>query len=137
MEHVKKAAITLLLVAMVAVAQQPSSNATPPNVPKNIKNYFVMFLVHKSQQAAGGAPTEQVKQAHLAFMRQMTESRKYMLAGPFLDHGAIVGVIIAAAQSEGEAQSWESADPLVTALGLKIEVHPAMMPSLDSLKIEY
>ena len=138
MKHLKKGATALLFLAMVAMAQQRPGNATSPNLPKNLKTYFVVFLMHSSQQpATEAAPDEQLKQAHLAFMRQMTESRKYALGGPFLDHGAIVGVIIANAQSETEARSWESADPLVKALGLRIDVHPAMMPSLDSLKVEY
>lgn len=138
MKHVKSAAITLLLFAMAAVAQQGPGNATSPNVPKNMKKYFVLFLVRSSAQTAGDAAIQdQVRQAHIAFIRKMVESGKYAIAGPFLDRGAIVGVIIANAQSEDEARNWESADPLVTAEGLKVEVHPAMLPSLDSVKVEY
>jgi uncharacterized protein YciI len=137
MKHLTRVFATLLIAATIALAQQPSGAASP-NIPKNMKRYFVVFLVHTPQQAASDAGAEQqMMQGHLAFMRQMLESRKYIIAGPFLDRGDIGGMSVAAAQSEDEIRGWEAADPLVSSGRAKVEVHPAMLPSLDSVKVEF
>lgn len=129
--------VAVVVLASTALAQQ-SAPALPPGVPKNMTKYFVVFLTLPAQPPANAAANQQqITQQHLAYIRELIEAHKYLLAGPFMDHGKIIGIAIAAASSEAEAREWASADPVVRSGEAEVELHPAMFPSLASLKIEY
>ncbi|HUM12611.1 MAG TPA: YciI family protein [Myxococcaceae bacterium] len=74
---------------------------------------------------------------HLAFLRRMISERKVRLAGPFADEGKYLGIAVVAASSAEEAKGWMDQDPAVQAGFFDHEIHPAMLPSLDTLRIRY
>ena len=98
--------------------------------------YFVVFLV-RGTEPADQAARAQLTQQHIAYIRQLIEARRYIFAGPFLDGGRVLGMAIAAARSEEEAREWASADPAVKSGEATVELHPAMFPSLEGVKVDY
>jgi uncharacterized protein YciI len=73
----------------------------------------------------------------LAFIREQVEAGRYLLAGPITGDGRLVGMSIIAAGSAAEALAIAQADPGVQAGRLKVEIHPAYLPSLKQLRVNY
>jgi uncharacterized protein YciI len=108
------------------------------DVPRNVEPYFLAFLLKGDRwnDTEGGEAPDLVPR-QLAFIRQQVEAGRYLLAGPVTDDGPLVGISIIAATTAAEAMAIASADPGVQAGRLKVEVHPAFLPSLKELKINY
>jgi uncharacterized protein YciI len=108
------------------------------DVPRNAEPYFIAFLLKGDRwnDTEGGEAPELVPR-QLAFIREQVEAGRYLLAGPVTDDGPLVGISIIAAATAAEAMAIASADPGVQAGRLKVEVHPAFLPSLKELKINY
>ncbi|MGZ5957944.1 MAG: YciI family protein [Myxococcaceae bacterium] len=126
----------LLAVGGVWAAEQ----AKPPSmkdVPKDMRTYYVAFLVAGPKFAPGSPDHATLMPKHLAFIRKMISEKKLLLAGPFTDEGRIFGIAVVAAASAGEAKAWMEQDPAVQAGFFDHEIHQAMLPSLDSLRIRY
>jgi uncharacterized protein len=108
------------------------------DVPRNLKTYFLGFLVKGERwDDAEGSEAEELMPLHLAFLRTQIESRHYVVAGPVLDEGRIAGILIIQAASAQEAASIANQDPAVKAKRLSVEIHPAFLPSLDAVQVEY
>ena len=107
------------------------------DVPKDMRTYYVAFLVAGPKFAPASPDQATLMPKHLAFIRRMISERKLLLAGPFTDEGRIFGIAVVAASSAGEAQAWMEQDPAVQAGFFDHEIHQAMLPSLDSLRIRY
>jgi uncharacterized protein YciI len=124
-----------LLLGSLAVAQQ----GLPPGleIPSNMKQYFVAFLIESGNTSAPKEPDPATVKAHLAMVRANIESGKYALAGPFTDGERIGGMFIINAATKEEAQQLVSADPMVKSGFATIEFHAAMFPDLTSLKVSY
>ena len=130
----------LWLLATTGVAV-PSSAPSPlippaiaPHVPKDIRSYYLAFLV---TPAEAKEMSHDVFVRHQAYMRGQYERGVYRLAGPITDGGRIRGLVILVASSSEEAAAIVAADPAVIEKIFAVEVRPAMLPSLDSLKVEY
>lgn len=127
------------LVAVSAV--WAAERAKPPpmkDVPKDMRTYYVAFLVAGPKFLPGDTPEHAALiPKHLAFIRKMISEKKLRLAGPFADDGKIIGICIVAASSAEEAKAWMDQDPAVQAGFFDHEIHPAMLPSLDTLRIRY
>lgn len=106
------------------------------DIPRNVEPYFIAFLLKGERwndtQGAGDLVPRQ-----LAFIREQVEAGRYVLAGPITDDGPVVGISIIAAGTAAEALAIAGADPGVQAGRLRVEVHPAFLPSLKELKINY
>lgn len=110
----------------------------PLDIPKNMQKYFVVFLVRGAQpQKTDAAAGQALLQQHLAYIRKMIEQKKYVLAGPFLDEGRVAGMLVTSAATEAEARQIAENDPEVKAGALAVEVHAAMLPVLDGVKVQY
>lgn len=111
----------------------------PPmqDVPKDMRTYFVAFLVAGPKFAPGSPDHAKLMPRHLAFSRKMISEKRLLLAGPFTDEGRIFGFAVVAASSVREAKAWMEQDPAVQAGSFDHEIHQAMLPSLDSLRIRY
>lgn len=108
------------------------------DIPRNLKTYFLGFLVKGERwDDTEGAEAEQLMPLHLAFLRSQMESRRYVVAGPVVDGGQIAGVLIIQASSAQEAAEIANQDPAVKAGRLAVEIHPAFLPSMDAVKVEY
>ena len=105
-----------------------------PHVPSDLRSYFVAFLLTPAEPR--DMPFE-LFVGHQAHIRRQIEAGAYRLVVPFSDGGRIRGMVIVSAPSESAARALVEADPAVEAGVFAIELHPAVMPSLDSLRIEY
>ena len=114
----------------------PGAEKRPKNIPRNLKPYFLCFLVKGARwnETDGG---EDVMTAQLAFLREQVEWRRYKLAGPVIDGGEIVGFSIVEAASAEAALELASQDPAVVAGRVAVRILPAVLPALDGLKVEY
>ena len=122
-----------LFFGVSAVAQQ----AGPPpdlEIPSNLKQYIVVFLV---EEAGKAHDDPQMMKNHLAFIRKQVEVGKVALVGPFTDHGKIAGMFIMDVPSAEDAQKILSDEPMTKAGWVKVEAHPAMLPDLSMVKIVY
>jgi uncharacterized protein YciI len=122
-----------------AAKEKPRNNDTQTrDIPRNVEPYYIAFLLKGERwNDTQGADVADLVPRQLAFIREQVEAGRYMLAGPITDDGSLVGMSIIAASSAAEALAIASADPGVQAGRLKVEVHPAFLPSLRELKINY
>ena len=108
------------------------------DIPRNVEPYYIAFLVKGERwNDIQGAEAADLVPRQLAFIREQVEAGRYLLAGPITDDGPLVGMSIIAASSAAEALAIASSDPGVQSGRLKVEVHPAFLPSLKELKINY
>jgi uncharacterized protein YciI len=129
-------------LAVLATAASPLGAAPkvdmPPemaaHVPSDLRSYFLVFKV---TPAVPKPMSSEIFEKHQAYIREQTEKKVYQLVGPVTDGGRIRGVTILTAASAEEARAIVGEDPAVKAGILDIEVHPAVFPNLDSLKIGY
>jgi len=110
---------------------------TGPDIPKNLKPYFVALLLVGPNRDQHPDKVKEIFAAHVAYIHQQIRTGKYAFAGPFLDGGRIEGIIIATVESAQEAQEIISRDPAITAGRMTFELHPAMLPSLDGVVVKY
>src|SRR5688500_2217324 len=95
------------LGAQQQATAQPAAPAPPPGyeIPKEMTTYYLATYVRGPKFMPNDSPERQaVTKQHLAFIRKMIEARKYMLAGPFVDHGPQLGMAIVAAPNADEAR---------------------------------
>lgn len=114
----------------------PEESRVPPDVPRNLKPYYLCFLV-KGERWDDPEGAESLMPAQLAFLREQIEWRRYKVAGPVTDGGEIVGFSILEAASLEAALALAQGDPAVKAGRVSPRVLPAILPALDSLKVEF
>jgi hypothetical protein len=108
------------------------------DIPRNVEPYFIALLWKGERwNDTQGADVADLVPRQLAFIREQVQAGRYLLAGPITDGGPLVGISIIAAGTPSEALAIASADPGVQAERLRVEVHPAFLPSLKELKVGY
>ena len=106
------------------------------NLPRNLKSYYLaLFQPGERWNQTDGA--EDLPSQQLAFLRAQFESGVYRAAGPITDGGAIAAMAIIEAESLEAAKSAAAQDPAVMASRLVVEVHPALLPALDAVRVDY
>jgi uncharacterized protein YciI len=126
--------VLVLLFGLSAVAQQ----AGPPpglEIPNNMKQYFVVFLVENPNGKAHDDP--QMMRKHLAFIRGQVESGKVVLVGPFTDSGKIAGMFIMDVPTAEDVKKLLASEPMTSAGWVTLDIHPAMLPDISAVKITY
>ena len=108
--------------------------AIAAHVPSDLRSYFIAFKV---TPAVPKEMSTEVFQRHQAYIREQVEKKVYQLVGPFTDGGRIRGITILTAASAEEARRIVEADPAVQDKVLDVEIHPAVLPNLDSLTVLY
>ena len=133
-----------LVVSMVCVLTTVGGWAAeraklPPmkDVPKDMRVYYVSFLVAGPKFAPDSPEHDALRPKHLAFIRKMISEKKLCLAGPFADEGKFLGITIVDASSADEARAWMDQDPAVQAGFFAHEIHPVMLPNLESLRVRF
>jgi uncharacterized protein YciI len=109
----------------------------PPiqNLPRNLKPYFLaLFRPGERWNQTEGA--EDLPARQLAFLRAQFEAGIYRAAGPITD-GAVSAIAIIEAEDIEAAKQIAEQDPAVIAERLVVEVHPALLPALDAVRVEY
>ena len=116
----------------------PTEKPRMKNIPRDVEPYFIAFLLKGERwNDTQGADVADLVPRQLAFIREQVQAGRYLLAGPITDDGPLVGISIIAAGTAAEALAIATADPGVQAGRLRVEVHPAFLPSLKELKINY
>jgi uncharacterized protein YciI len=114
----------------------PSARPRILNIPRNLKPYYVaLFRAGERWNETEGA--EELVAQQLAFLRTQFEAGAYRAAGPITDGGAISAMAIIEAESLEAAQTIAEQDPGVVAKRLVAEVHPALLPALDAVRVDY
>ena len=126
----------VLLLGGAAIAQTPGEFPQGPNIPKDIRPYF-LCLLEKGEKWTPVPFEDPAMQEHLAYIREQVEAGKYVVVGPALDQGRIGGMAIINAASMEEAQKIVNADKMVQGGRLTAELHPVMLADLSALHIEY
>jgi uncharacterized protein YciI len=104
------------------------------NIPRDVEPYFIALLLKGPRWNDNqGEDVADLVPRQLAFIREQVEAGRYLLAGPITGDGPLVGISIIAE----EALAIAAADPGVQAGRLRVEVHPAFLPSLKQLRINY
>ncbi len=81
--------------------------------------------------------SEDLMGAQLAFLREQIEWRRYKVAGPVTDGEEIVGFSVIEAADLEAALALAKSDPAVVAGRVSVRILPAVLPALDSLKVEF
>jgi uncharacterized protein YciI len=131
----------LIAVALLG-AEAPTVDGTPAEVPpeiaalvpKNLRNYFLVFVVTPPQPKPMSG---ELFVRHQAYLRKQVEAGAIRLVGPVTNGNRIRGIKIISAASIDEARKIAEGDPAVQEDVLDVEVHPVTLPSLATLKIEY
>ena len=130
-------ALGLILAVTMANSQQSQPAAGPAlDIPKNLTQYFVVLLVKAPGRPESPLPPDLLRR-HLAYIRAMIEQKRYVVAGPFLDHDQMVGIAIVVAPTLEEAQRIATNDPTVMEGHYAVEVHPVSLPSLAGVTVVY
>ena len=132
-------AIAVSASCLVAAAWA-AEKATPPplkDAPQDMRADSVVVLGAGPRFAADSPARAAWRLDHLAFLRTKISEKKLRLAGPFADDGKLFGIAIVDAPSAEQAKAWLEQDPSVKGGFFAYEMHPAMLPSLDSLRVRY
>jgi uncharacterized protein len=108
------------------------------DVPREIEPYFV-GLLRKGERwnDTQGAEAADLIARHLAFLREQMEAGQCVLAGPIMEGGSLVGILIISAKTAQEAMAIATEDPGVKAGRLAVEVYPAFLPSFKGFKVRF
>jgi uncharacterized protein YciI len=106
------------------------------DLPRNLKPYFLaLFRPGERWNQTEGA--EDLPARQLAFLRAQFEAGVYRAAGPITDGGTVSAMAIIDAESIEAAKQIAQQDPAVITERLVVEVHPALLPALDAVRVEY
>jgi uncharacterized protein YciI len=106
------------------------------NLPRNLRPYFLaLFRPGERWNQTEGA--EDLPAQQLVFLRAQFESGIYRTAGPITGGGEISAMAIIEAESLEAAKSVAEQDPAVLTERLVVEVHPTLLPGLDTVRVDY
>lgn len=114
------------------VTTEPAISNPPvtddPGIPPNMTTYYIGFLKKGPVWAPPTPETEaalnELQQRHMAHIREMGDTKKLVMAGPFIDGGDIRGILIFRTATMEEAIAMAQDDPAVEAGRLVVEMHP-------------
>jgi uncharacterized protein YciI len=113
-----------------------ASSARRPDVPRNLKPYF-LCLLKKGPRWNVTEGNEDLMPKYLAFLRQEIEGRRILFAGPVTDESEIIGTAILVAANLEEAAAGANANPGVLTGHFVAELHPCFLPALDAVQVQY
>ena len=117
---------------------RPDEKPRRKDIPRDVQPYFIALIIRGDRwNDTAGEGAENLVPRQLAFIREQVEAGRYMLAGPITGEGPLVGISIISAGSAAEALKIAEADPGVRSGHLRVEIHPAYLPSLRDLKVSY
>ena len=99
----------------------------PPDAPQTETIYFG-FLVNGPNRGQDEETAKQLQRAHLDYMSGQAKIGKLVLAGPLLDGGVRRGLVAYRVPTMEEAMERASADPMVKAGRLAVELYAWKIP---------
>ena len=118
-----------LLVLPLAAAQEKKEEATK----FELVTYYLGLLYAGTARDQSPEDQEKIQTAHLKHLESMYKKGILLIAGPMGDNGELRGIVVLKVNSMEEAKALVEADPAVKAGRLRVELHPWMSQSLDSL----
>jgi uncharacterized protein YciI len=94
--------------------------------PATLEPLVLGFLVRGSAPAPDKATGEEIQKGHLAYMENLHQQGKLLVAGPFLDDAPARGIVVYRVKDVAEAKALAAEDPAVKAGRLVLEAHPWM-----------
>lgn len=101
-----------------------------------MKSYVMAFLKSGPNRDQDSATAAQLQRAHMDNIFRMADEGKLVIAGPFMDTGAIRGIYIFNVSTLEEAEALTSTDPAVKAGRLEMELHPWYGPAALGMMLE-
>lgn len=89
-----------------------------------MKTYVMAYLKRGPNRPADKAEAARLQKAHMDNIGRLAESGKLVMAGPFLDTGAIRGIYIFDVRTIEEAAALTATDPAIQYGSLQMELHP-------------
>jgi len=87
-----------------------------------MRKYVMAFLKRGPRTPSDPKESEELQRLHLENIGRMAESRKLIVAGPYLDHGDLRGIYIFNVSSIEEAQELTNTDPAIIHGSLVMEL---------------
>lgn len=119
--------VILLFFSSMAIAQQDSYDADLAAKAGaddyGMKRYVMAFLL-AGDSVAKYTPDEraEIQKGHMANIKRLSESKKLVLAGPFIDGGEMRGIFIFDVPTKEEAEELTNTDPAIKAGVLKMDL---------------
>lgn len=137
-DMVKQTLAAVFVLCSIACIGQNSGMPHGPDAPKGLKQYFIGFLMRTgNSDSMSDQERQSLMPKHLAYVRSQTDAGKYRLVAPFLDNGAIAGMLIIDTPTIDEAKDIISKDPMVLSGRFTSEVHPAMLADVSCVVMQY
>jgi uncharacterized protein len=89
-----------------------------------MSRYVLALLKAGPRHGDDPAHARELMAAHLANISRLAEAGKLVVAGPFLDDGALRGIYIFRVATIEEARALTATDPAIQAGHLEMELHP-------------
>jgi len=89
-----------------------------------MKRYVLANLIEGPNRDQDSTTAALLQRAHLDNITKLAEAGKLVLAGPFLDKGAVRGIYIFDVETVEEARRLTATDPAIKAGRLKMELRP-------------
>lgn len=116
---------------MTVEAQEADSTAVPETFiyewageEMTMQKYFIVFLKSGPERSQNSEEAARLQQEHLQYLGNLYEEGIIVLNGPTGDEGDIRGFSVYSTATIEEAEDLASADPMVQAGRLEVEVKP-------------
>ncbi|HCX21370.1 MAG: hypothetical protein CMB80_16345 [Flammeovirgaceae bacterium] len=94
-----------------------------------MRTYIMANLVAGPNRDQDSVTAANLQRAHLDNITRMAEEGTLVVAGPFMDDGAVRGIYIFAVETIEEAEALTNTDPAIQAGRLKMELRPWYGPA--------
>src|ERR1700754_3854767 len=108
------------------------------DVPKNLKPYFLGLMRRgpRWNQTEGPEGAELIER-QLSYLREQSEAGRYVAGGAVVDESEFAAVVLISGNTFQAGGGVAGNDPGVKAGRLIAEVHPVLLPALDSVRAVY
>ena len=94
-----------------------------------MRTYVMALLRSGPNRSQDSTEAAELQRAHMENINRMAEEGQLLVAGPFLDGGALRGVYVFNVETVEEARALTESDPAIQAGRLEMELHPWYGPA--------